>query len=54
VTTKDSAVPPRDQRELARSIGAEMIPIEDDHDVFLADPETYVSATLEAIARVTT
>jgi pimeloyl-ACP methyl ester carboxylesterase len=54
VTTKDSAVPPRDQRELARRIGAEMIPIEDDHDVFLANPEAYVAATLEAIARVTT
>ncbi|MGH3377765.1 MAG: alpha/beta fold hydrolase, partial [Actinoallomurus sp.] len=54
VTTKDSAVPPRDQRELARRIGAEMIPVEDDHDVFLANPEAYVSATLEAIARVTT
>jgi pimeloyl-ACP methyl ester carboxylesterase len=54
VTTKDSAVPPRDQRDMARRLGAEMIPIEDDHDVFLADPKTYVAASLAAIALVTT
>lgn len=54
VTTRDSAVPPRDQREMARRLGAEMIPVEDDHDVFLADPPAYVAASLEAIARVTT
>ena len=54
VTTKDSAVPPRDQRDMARRLGAEIVEIEDDHDVFLAAPKAYVAASLEAIARVTT
>jgi pimeloyl-ACP methyl ester carboxylesterase len=54
VTTRDSAVPPRDQRYMARRLGAEMIPVENDHDVFLADPPAYVAASLEAIAHVTT
>jgi pimeloyl-ACP methyl ester carboxylesterase len=54
VTTKDSAVPPRDQREMARLLGADTIAIEEDHDVFLAAPQAYVSASLEAITRVTT
>ncbi len=54
VTTKDSAVPPRDQWDMARRLGADTITIEDDHDVFLAAPSVYVAATLEAIARVTT
>jgi pimeloyl-ACP methyl ester carboxylesterase len=54
VTTRDRAVPPGDQRDMARRLGATVVELHDDHDVFLADPETYVSATLEAIARVTT
>lgn len=54
VTAKDSAVPPRDQRDMAHRLGAATVAIQDDHDVFLADPDAYVSATLEAIARVTT
>jgi pimeloyl-ACP methyl ester carboxylesterase len=54
VTTRDSAVPPRDQREMARHLAADVVEIDDDHDVFLADPGAYVSATLEAIRRVTT
>jgi pimeloyl-ACP methyl ester carboxylesterase len=54
VTTRDSAVPPRDQRDMARRLRAEMIPVEGDHDVFLADPPAYVAASLEAIAGVTT
>ncbi|MFB9837119.1 alpha/beta fold hydrolase [Actinoallomurus acaciae] len=54
VTAKDSAVPPRDQRAMAEGLGAEVITIEEDHDVFLAAPTTYVAASLEAIARVTT
>jgi pimeloyl-ACP methyl ester carboxylesterase len=54
VTTKDSAVPVRDQRDMARRLGADTIEVHDDHDVFLADPEAYVTASLEAIARVTT
>jgi pimeloyl-ACP methyl ester carboxylesterase len=54
VTTKDSAVPPRDQREMAERLGAEVITIEEDHDVFLAAPKTYVAASLAAIERLTT
>lgn len=54
VTTRDRAVPPADQREMARRLHAEVIEVEDDHDVFLADPRTYVAATLEALGRVTT
>jgi pimeloyl-ACP methyl ester carboxylesterase len=54
VTAKDSAVPPRDQRDMAHRLGADVITIEEDHDVFLAAPQAYVSASLEAIARVTT
>jgi pimeloyl-ACP methyl ester carboxylesterase len=54
VTTKDSAVPPRDQRDMARRLGAETVLLDGDHDAFLAEPEAYVSAGLEAIARVTT
>lgn len=53
VTTRDRAVPPRDQRDMARRLDAEVIEIADDHDVFLADPGTYVAATLAAIERVT-
>jgi pimeloyl-ACP methyl ester carboxylesterase len=53
VTTRDRAVPPQDQRELALRLRADVIEIDDDHDVFLADPETYTAATLRAIARVT-
>jgi pimeloyl-ACP methyl ester carboxylesterase len=54
VTTKDSAVPVCDQREMAGRLGAHVIEIADDHDVFLAGPKSYVAASLEAIARVTT
>jgi len=54
VTTKDSAVPPRDQRDMARRLGADVVLLEDDHDVFLAAPKAYVAASLEALARVTT
>jgi len=54
VTTRDSAVPPRDQHDMARRLGAEVILLDDDHDVFLAAPKAYVAASLEAIARVTT
>ena len=54
VTSKDSAVPPRDQHDMAERLGAEVITIEEDHDVFLAAPAAYVAASLEAIARVTT
>lgn len=54
VTTRDHAVPVADQREMAEALGADTVEIEDDHDVFLADPRTYVTATLDAIARVTT
>jgi pimeloyl-ACP methyl ester carboxylesterase len=54
VTTKDSAVPPRDQYEMAKRLGAEVVTVEDDHDVFLASPKAYVEASLEALARVTT
>jgi 3-oxoadipate enol-lactonase len=54
VTTKDSAVPPRDQRDMARRLDAHVVPLEEGHDVFLASPQAYVSASLEAIARVTT
>lgn len=53
VTTLDRSVPPRDQRDLARRLDAEVIEIAGDHDVFLADPQTYVAATLQAIERVT-
>ncbi len=53
VTTRDRAVPPRDQRDMARRLDAEVIEIADDHDVFLADPQAYVAATLQAIERVT-
>ncbi len=54
VTTRDRAVPPEDQRELALRLRADIVEIDDDHDVFLADPEAYTAATLRAIARVTT
>lgn len=54
VTTRDSAVPPRDQWDMASRLDADVIELPDDHDVFLADPESYVAATLEAITRVTT
>jgi pimeloyl-ACP methyl ester carboxylesterase len=54
VTTKDSAVPPRDQRDMAHRLGADVVLLEDDHDAFLAAPKAYVAASLEAIARVTT
>ncbi len=54
VTTRDRAVPPKDQRELALRLRADVVEIDDDHDVYLADPEGFVAATLRAIARVTT
>ncbi|WP_345434161.1 alpha/beta fold hydrolase [Actinoallomurus vinaceus] len=53
VTTRDRAVPPADQRDMARLLDAEVLEIDDDHDVFLADPETYIATTMEAIRRVT-
>jgi pimeloyl-ACP methyl ester carboxylesterase len=54
VTTRDRAVPPADQRDMAARLGAEVVEIDADHDVFLADPERYVAATQEAFALVTT
>lgn len=52
VTARDRAVPPADQRTMAGSLDAETIEVQDDHDVFLADPATYVAATLDAIKLV--
>jgi pimeloyl-ACP methyl ester carboxylesterase len=52
VTTRDRAVPPADQRDMARKLNAEIIEIHDDHDVFLADPAAYVAATLDAVKLV--
>ncbi|AFU01349.1 hypothetical protein AW168_30020 [Nocardia brasiliensis] len=52
VTARDGAVPPTDQRELAALLGAEVIELDAAHDVFLAEPEKYVAATLTAIERV--
>jgi pimeloyl-ACP methyl ester carboxylesterase len=52
VTTRDRAVPPADQRDMARRLKAPVIEIDDDHDVFLADPDRYVAATLDAIRLV--
>ncbi|WP_428340952.1 alpha/beta fold hydrolase [Mycobacterium sp.] len=52
VTTRDRAVPPKDQRDTATRLHAEVIEINDDHDVFLDDPEAYVAATLDAVERV--
>ena len=39
---------------MAHRPGAEVVRLDDDHDVFLAAPKAYVAASLEAIARVTT
>lgn len=53
VTTRDRAVPPADQREMAQLLGAPVAELDADHDVFLTQPAPYVEATLAAIGRVT-
>ncbi|MFE9581745.1 alpha/beta fold hydrolase [Nocardia sp. NPDC006044] len=52
VTTRDGAVPPRDQRALAASLNATVIELNAAHDVFLADPKKYVATTRSAIENV--
>ncbi|WP_433664485.1 alpha/beta fold hydrolase [Nocardia sp. CA-128927] len=52
VTTRDGAVPPKDQRALAALLDATVIEIDAAHDVFLVDPVTYVAATLSGIEEV--
>ncbi|OBH88799.1 hypothetical protein A5678_15460 [Mycobacterium sp. E2733] len=52
VTTRDRAVPPRDQRGMARLLDAPMIELNADHDVFLTQPASYVQATLAAVESV--
>lgn len=52
VTARDGAVPPRDQRELARLLDATVLELDAAHDVFLTDPTAYVVATRAAIDHV--
>ncbi|MFI6996040.1 alpha/beta fold hydrolase [Nocardia sp. NPDC050175] len=52
VTTRDGAVPPKDQRALAALLDATVIELDAAHDVFLADPPKYVAATRSAIDEV--
>ncbi|GBE65363.1 hypothetical protein MFM001_18250 [Mycobacterium sp. MFM001] len=49
VTARDRAVPPRDQRLMAKLLDAAVIEIDADHDVFLTDPDVYIDATVSAI-----
>jgi 3-oxoadipate enol-lactonase len=53
VTTRDRAVPPGAQREMALLLDAPVIELDADHDVFLTRPASYVEATLAAIDCVT-
>ncbi|PIB79938.1 alpha/beta hydrolase [Mycobacterium celatum] len=52
VTARDRAVPARDQRLMAKLLDATVIEIDADHDVFLADPDAYIDATVSAIDRL--
>lgn len=52
VTARDRAVPPCDQRLMATLLGAAVMEIDADHDVFLTDPDTYVDATVAAAERL--
>ncbi|MFC9438672.1 alpha/beta fold hydrolase [Nocardia sp. NPDC057030] len=52
VTTRDGAVPPKDQRALAALLDAPVIEVDAAHDVFLTDPDKYVAATRSAIETV--
>lgn len=52
MTTRDRAVPPRAQRDMARLLDAPVIELDSDHDVFLSQPASYVHATLAAIESV--
>lgn len=52
VTGRDRAVPPSDQRLMAKLLDAAVIEIDADHDVFLTDPDVYIDATVSAIDRL--
>ncbi|KAA8882992.1 alpha/beta hydrolase [Nocardia colli] len=52
VTTRDGAVPPRDQRTLAALLNATVIELVAAHDVFLTDPAKYIAATRSALEAV--
>ncbi|WP_158607913.1 alpha/beta fold hydrolase [Nocardia panacis] len=52
ITTRDGAVPPADQRELAALLDARVFELDAGHDVFLDDPDIYSAATFAAIAHV--
>ncbi|MFI9508133.1 alpha/beta fold hydrolase [Nocardia sp. NPDC052566] len=52
ITTRDGAVPPKDQWELADLLGARVFELNAAHDVFLTDPATYTAATIAAIEHV--
>jgi pimeloyl-ACP methyl ester carboxylesterase len=53
VTTRDNAVPPYKQRDLARRMSARRIEIERDHDAAVLRSEVYVDALLDALAELT-
>jgi pimeloyl-ACP methyl ester carboxylesterase len=52
VTSRDSAVPPYKQRDLARRLGAKRIEIARDHDAAVLRSSVYVDALLTALAHV--
>lgn len=52
LTTRDRAVPPRDQQLMAKLLDAAVIEIAADHDVLLTNPAAYIDATITAIDRV--
>jgi 3-oxoadipate enol-lactonase len=52
VTTKDDAVPPSKQRELAAALGAQVFEAPINHVEISSRPERYTPALLEAIAAV--
>lgn len=49
VTTRDREVPPADQRAMAAALDAAVTELAADHDVFLSEPERYVSAAVSQI-----
>ena len=52
ITACDTAVPPEDQRAMARELGATTAEIAADHDSFLAAPALLATATLDLLLQV--
>jgi 3-oxoadipate enol-lactonase len=52
VTSRDNAVPPYKQRDLARRMSARRIEIKRDHDAAVLRAEAYVNALLDALAEL--